>query len=186
MTARKKTAKKAKTIAKAKKPVAKKSAAKKASQKPEEPLTAQELDYFTDLLLTKRREILGDVDLMEGKGPNHSESTGSGDLSNMPIHMADIGTDNYEQEFTLGLIESERQQLRDIDLALLKIQQGRYGICEGDGVFIGRARLEARPWARFCIDYARKIEQGLAEKIPRQDTIDRLIESSRELSEDSA
>ena len=194
MTAKKKTTKKAKTLAKRKSPITKttvkkatrKAAAKKTAQKPEEPLTAQELDYFANLLLIKRREIFGDVDHLEGRGPSHSESDGSGDLSNMPIHMADIGTDNYEQEFTLGLIESERQQLRDIDLALLKIQQGRYGICEGDGVFIGRARLEARPWARFCIDYARKIEQGLAEKIPRQDTIDRLIESSRELSEDSA
>lgn len=88
--------------------------------------------------------------------------SGSGtNLSNLPIHMADMGTDNYEQEFTLGLMEKDRNLLREINQALAKIQDGTYGICEGTGKPIGRPRLEAQPWARFSIEHARKLEQGL-------------------------
>jgi RNA polymerase-binding protein DksA len=76
------------------------------------------------------------------------------------MHMADMGTDNYEQEFTLGLVEKERVLLREINQALAKIQDGTYGICEGTGKPITKVRLEAQPWARFSIEYARQMERG--------------------------
>jgi RNA polymerase-binding protein DksA len=75
--------------------------------------------------------------------------------------MADLGTDNYEQEFALGLMDSERKLLREIDNALVRIEKKTYGICEGTGKQIPKARLEAQPWARYCVEYARKLEQGL-------------------------
>ena len=125
------------------------------------PLTPKELEYFRVLLLRKRKELLGDVDQMASESLDGNRQDASGELSNMPIHMADIGTDNYEQEFTLGLIESERRILRDIDRALSKFAGGTYGTCEGTGGLIERPRLEAKPEARYCIDYARKVEQGL-------------------------
>ena len=73
--------------------------------------------------------------------------------------MADLGTDNYEQEFTLGLVEKDRNLLREINAALAKIQNGTFGICEGTRKPIGRPRLEAQPWARFSIEWARKLER---------------------------
>jgi DnaK suppressor protein len=76
--------------------------------------------------------------------------------------MADMGTDNYEQEFTLGLMEKDRKLLKEINHALAKIQDGSYGICQGTGLPISKARLEAQPWARFSIEYARKLEHGLS------------------------
>jgi DnaK suppressor protein len=78
----------------------------------------------------------------------------------MPIHMADLGTDNYEQEFALGLMDSERKLLQEIDDALQRIEEGIYGICQGTGQPISKARLEAQPWARHCVEYARLLEQG--------------------------
>ena len=87
-------------------------------------------------------------------------SSGS-NLSNLPLHMADMGTDNYEQEFTLGLMEKDRKLLRDLNDGLAKIQNGTFGICEGTGKPISRARLEAQPWARYSIEYARKLEGRL-------------------------
>jgi RNA polymerase-binding protein DksA len=75
--------------------------------------------------------------------------------------MADMGTDNYEQEFTLGLVEKDRNLLREINVALAKIENGQYGICEGTGKPIGRPRLEAQPWARFSIEFAREQERRL-------------------------
>lgn len=128
----------------------------------EEPLKNEEIEEFRNILLEKRMEIIGDVDSMSNKKKDEEEGEeGSGELSNMPIHMADIGTDNYEQEFTLGLIESDRKLLMDIDRALIKIKEGKYGICEVSDRQIPRARLRAKPEARYHIEIARQIEQGL-------------------------
>ena len=124
-------------------------------------LTAADIERFEQMLLAKRREIIGDVSEMEDEALKKSRLDASGDLSSMPIHMADIGTDNYEQEFALELMGSERKLLREIDDALQRIEDRTYGICEGTGRLIPKARLEAQPWARYCVEYARMLEQGL-------------------------
>ena len=121
-------------------------------------LNVRDLEHFRDLLLAKRREIVGDMSSMEREA---LRSSGGTNLSTLPIHMADMGTDNYEQEFTLGLVEKDRNLLREINAALGKIQNGTYGICEGTGKPIAKARLEAQPWARFSIEHARTLERGL-------------------------
>jgi DnaK suppressor protein len=121
-------------------------------------ITPRELEVFRDKILAKRREIVGDMSSME----REALRSGSGsNLSNLPLHMADMGTDNYEQEFTLGLMEKDRKLLRDLNDGLAKIQNGTYGICEGTGKPISKARLEAQPWARYSIEYARKLERRL-------------------------
>ena len=125
-------------------------------------LSKTELIKFQELLIQKIHEILGDVDWIENESLRKSRFDDSGDLSNMPIHMADIGTDNYEQEFSLGLMDSERKLVREILDALRRIELGTYGICEGTGKPIPKARLEANPWARYCVEYASLIEQGKA------------------------
>ena len=120
-------------------------------------LKTKDLEFFRDLLIAKRRELLGDVHSMEEEA---LRSASGSNLSNLPIHMADMGTDNYEQEFTLGLVEKDRNLLREINQALAKIQDGTFGICEGTGKPINKPRLEAQPWAKFSIEYARQKEQG--------------------------
>ena len=141
----------------------KKTARKKTSttRKKKSRLTAATIEHFRQMLLHKRREIISNVNEMEDEALKQSRLDASGDLSSMPIHMADIGTDNYEQEFALGLMDSERRLLKEIDDALHRIEQRAYGICEGTGKPIRKARLEAQPWARYCVDYARMLEQGL-------------------------
>ncbi len=124
-------------------------------------LTTADIERFKLILLEKRREILRNVNEIEDEALKKSRLDASGDLSSMPIHMADLGTDNYEQEFALGLMDSERKLLQEIDDAMQRIEQGTYGICEGTGKPIAKARLEAKPWARYCVKYARMLEQGL-------------------------
>jgi RNA polymerase-binding protein DksA len=124
----------------------------------ETPLTVADIEHFKQMLLEKRGEILANVNEMEDETLKKSRLDAAGDLSSMPIHMADIGSDNYEQEFTLGLMDSERKLLKEIDDALQRVEQGTYGICEGTGRQIQKARLEAQPWARYCVEYARKLE----------------------------
>jgi DnaK suppressor protein len=122
-------------------------------------LSKKDLEHFRELLLEKRKELLGDVASLETDARNNS----GGNLSNMPLHMADIGTDNYDQEFTLGLVESERRLLQEINEALLRIKNGTYGVCLIKGTPIAKARLDIQPWAKYSIEAAREMEKrGIA------------------------
>ena len=150
----------------AKKAVAKKLAAKAPARNAEKRrfrtrLKKADLEEFRMTLLEKRRSLVGDMNMIEAEALRTNRHDGSGDLSNMPTHPADLGTDNFEQEFTLGLLESERLILSEIDEALRRIENGTYGVCMGTGKPIIKARLRAKPWAKYTIEYARMIEQGL-------------------------
>lgn len=125
-------------------------------------LNAADIEHFKQLLLEKRREILRNVSEFEDEVLKKSRLDATGDLSSMPIHMADLATDNYEQEFVLGLADGERKLLREIDDALQRMEEGTYGTCQGTGKRISKTRLEAQPWARYCVEYARMLEQGTA------------------------
>jgi len=124
-------------------------------------LSATNIEHFKQLLLEKRRGILKNVNDIEDEALKKSRLDATGDLSCVPIHMADLGTDNYEQEFVLGLMDSERKLVREIDDALQRMEEETYGVCEGTGKPISKARLEAQPWARYCVEYARMLEQGI-------------------------
>ena len=124
-------------------------------------LTAANIEHFKEILLEKRRDIIGNVNEIQEETLKKSRLDATGDLSCMPIHMADLGTDNYEQEFALNLMDEERKLLEEIDAALTRIEDGTYGICQATGKPIAKARLEANPWARYCVEHARKLEQGL-------------------------
>ena len=141
-------------------------------------LTAADKEHFKQILLEKRQEIFGNVSEMEDETLRKSRLDATGDLSSMPIHMADIGTDNYEQEFALGLMDSERKLLKEIDDAMHRIEQGTYGICESTGKPITKARLEAKPWARYSVEYARMLEQGLTTEQQEYEGNDKLKEES--------
>jgi len=129
-------------------------------QTPKTRLGPADMERFQQLLLQKRREILSNVSDIEGEALRKSRLDASGDLSSMPIHMADLGTDNFEQEFSLELMDSERRLLVQIEDALGRIETGTYGICEGTGKPISKARLEAQPWARYSVEYAKMVEEG--------------------------
>ena len=129
-------------------------------------LTAAEIRKFIILLLAKRNEILGNVFSMEDETLRRQRS----DLSNTPIHMADAGSDNYEIENTFGLMDNERKLVKEIDEALDRTENGTYGICEGSGELIPKARLRAIPWAKYCVEYASMIEKKLVKKTPQSPT----------------
>ncbi len=124
-------------------------------------LSSREIEEFRGMLLAKRNELVGDVSHLHAEAMRQNRQDAAGDLSSMPIHMADIGTDNYEQEFTLGLIESERAILREIDEALRRIDDGTYGLCVATGEPIGKKRLKANPWAKYSYEYKLAQEKGM-------------------------
>lgn len=123
-------------------------------------LTAKELREFKAILLRKRSELCGDVEQLTSEA--FYKGGGGNDRSNMPIHMADLGTDNWEQDFTIDLIDNERSRVVEIDEALRRIEKKTYGICVATQNKISLARLRAKPWAKYCIEFARAREEGRA------------------------
>ncbi len=126
---------------------------------PKTRLSPAELQEFKELLLAKRAELSGDVWNLSRETLDNRNS-GGGTHSSMPIHMADLGSDNWEHEFTLGLIENEQVRIREIDEALDRIANETYGVCLATHKRISKARLRAKPWAKFCIEHARALEEG--------------------------
>jgi len=117
------------------------SAAKKRSL-----FTKEDLKQFKQTLLEKRAECVGDVALLEDQAQRSTEEDVSVD------HMADHGSDSYEQDQTIGLIERESGVLRDIQHALKKLGSGEFGVCEECGRRIKKPRLRALPYARLCLE----------------------------------
>ena len=72
-------------------------------------------------------------------------------ITSMPNHMAELGSDNFDQELTLSLMGSEKNALDQIGAAITRIEDGSYGRCEACGVRIPRSRLDALPYAARCV-----------------------------------
>jgi DnaK suppressor protein len=122
-------------------------------------LNDKDLEQFREMLLEKHRQLVGDVGGLQDEALSKNRQDAAGDLSKQPIHMADIGSDNYAQELTLGLIEGERALLREIEDALDRIDRGTYGVCTATGQAIGKARLRATPWTKYCYEYMMEQEK---------------------------
>ena len=152
----------------AKAPVSKKKVAKAVAEKPRDEgptdaqiaaiktrLTAKELTEYKKILLEARAELIARVTGLEDEALRSS----GGNLSNMPLHMADIGTDTFDQDLAIGMAETERELLREIDEALDRVVAKTYGVCQLTGKPIPKARLDAKPWAKYTIEAARQLEK---------------------------
>jgi RNA polymerase-binding transcription factor DksA len=123
-------------------------------------LKNDELEAFRQTLGTLRARLRGDLDQMTDEALRRNMVNGSGNLSNVPLHMADVGTENYDQEFTLGLIENEQGTLELVNEALARLDAGKFGLCVECGDAIPKPRLLAIPYTRHCIRCARVVENG--------------------------
>ncbi len=114
---------------------------------------------YREKLHAIRARLRGDVTAMVEVALRKSGIEGS-DSNAMPIHMAELGSDNFEQEFTLGLMEAEEGTLGHIDAALERIEVGQYGKCVQCEGAIPKARLNAIPYTPVCIKCAELQENG--------------------------
>ena len=114
-----------------------------------------ELSRIKKILVAKRRILSGDVSHMEDEALNKTgQEAASQDISN----FAELGSDNFEQEFTIGLIENEEEALHEIEQALDRIKDGTYGSCETCNKRVSKERLKVVPFTRHCIECQRKEE----------------------------
>lgn len=119
-----------------------------------------EMDSYKDMLLAIRARLRGDVTAMAEGALRKTRSEAAGDLSSMPIHMADIGSDAFDQEFTLSLLQNEEGTLGQVETALERIEDGVYGSCQECGCKIPKQRLNAIPFTPFCVKCAEKLQGG--------------------------
>lgn len=123
-------------------------------------MTKGDLDAYSRTLLALRGRLNGDVSHLAHEALRARGGEGSGSLSNAPIHPADLGTDNFEQEFTLNLLRNQENALAEIADALDRIDKGVFGKCEECGATIPKGRLQTLPHTRHCVDCARKLQQS--------------------------
>ncbi len=125
---------------------------------------ASDLVEFKQLLLVLRARISGDVQNLEHGALDHAE----GADSRQPTHLAELGTEAYEQEFALRVAANDRDVIEKIDAALSRISDGSYGVCPmclEAGTTpaksrIPKPRLRAIPYADLCVECERKREKA--------------------------
>ena len=123
-------------------------------------MTKADLDSYRELLVSLRSRLNGDVSHLADEALRSTGGEASGSLSNAPLHMADLGTDNFEQEFTLSLLQNQEQALDEIRDALGRMDRGTFGQCEECHQPVPKARLQALPYTRHCVECARKLQQS--------------------------
>jgi len=116
-----------------------------------------DMKVYKQRLLDLRARLRGDVSSLA------EAALGDGtEASSMPIHMAELGSENFEQEFTLSLMASEEDTLEMIELALQRIEAGTYGRCVDCEGAIPKTRLNALPYTPLCVKCASNRDQNLA------------------------
>ena len=122
-------------------------------------LTKKELLEFKKLILKRKEEVDDEIKHISDDTLRKSQKDASGDISGYTYHMADVATDNYAREFSLGLASNDRKSLYELDDAIKRIEGGTFGICEDCHMLITKARLKAVPYARLCVKCQEKREK---------------------------
>jgi DnaK suppressor protein len=110
-----------------------------------------EWQKFYNRLLELREQLLRQMD---GLAKESAE-----EMPGYSLHMADSGTDNFDRDFALSLLSSDKDAVYEIEEALKRIERKTYGICELTGKSIPKARLEAIPWTRFTVEAQAQLER---------------------------
>jgi DnaK suppressor protein len=111
------------------------------------------LEYYKKKLVTRREELLKTIARTEEEGRTADDDP--------TVDLADKAANSYTKEFLFGQTKTDRSMLQLIDEALQRIKAGTFGTCIECGEELQLKRLEAVPWARYCVTCAEKHEQGL-------------------------
>jgi RNA polymerase-binding transcription factor DksA len=116
-----------------------------------------EVKPFKELLLALRARLRGDVSTLANSALSASSSGGAGS-SSVPSHMADMGSDTFEQDNTILLMNSEGETLTAVEGALERVEEGVYGVCLRCESKIPKTRLKAIPYTPHCVKCASELE----------------------------
>lgn len=124
----------------------------------------QDLDQFKAILLGLQSRLRGDVKMLSDGALDDAHESKS------PTHMAELGTDSYERDFALSLMETDQETITEVRAALKRLEGGTFGMCESclaagkppSKSLIAKARLKAIPYARNCVECQSKQETRYA------------------------
>lgn len=119
----------------------------------------KEAKQYRQVLLKLKERISEDIKHIAEDTLKKSQKEASGDISGYTLHMADLATDAYDREFSLGLASNDRNVLLQINDALKRIDEGIFGACEKCKKPIAKIRLKALPFARLCLKCQRTQEK---------------------------
>jgi RNA polymerase-binding protein DksA len=114
-------------------------------------LTKKELNDFKKLIMKSKEKALDEIKHISEDTLKKSQKEAAGDISGYTYHMADVASDTYDREFSLGLASNERESLYELDDAMKKIEDGTFGVCEECKSLISKTRLKAVPFAKLCV-----------------------------------
>uniref|UniRef100_UPI00404AF359 TraR/DksA family transcriptional regulator n=1 Tax=Cephaloticoccus sp. TaxID=1985742 RepID=UPI00404AF359 len=132
---------------------------RKSAPTNEKPVPEKYKRYYK-LLLDLREHLSAGIELHSEETLKRSAKDDAGDLSSYGQHMADAGTDTFDRDFALSLVSSEQEALSEIELAIKRIHDGKYGICEITGKAIAKDRLLAVPFTRYSTEAQKQIERN--------------------------
>jgi RNA polymerase-binding protein DksA len=118
----------------------------------------KELKELKEILLKQKERILKSIGYLEESTQKNARGNKS-ERAGVPTHLAELGTDTFEKDLDFNLTSSETELLEMIDESLKRIEEKKYGICDGCGTQIPKQRLKAIPYARYCIDCQKKREK---------------------------
>jgi len=131
-----------------------------ARAKGDDRLNEDDLKHFETRLLEERARIMREMGHLESTLLKVNPRDSAGEVGGYSFHMADAGTDAIEREKAFMFASAEGRMLLEINEALRRLYRGEYGTCESCGKAIARARLEAMPHARLCVECKEKEERA--------------------------
>ena len=120
-------------------------------------LTRKEMTELRTLLTDRRRELIADMLYLDSEFRGVYTDSDRSDES-------ECAAEHQEAQFVAGVIRGGWAELREIDDTLARMEDGTYGICRATGRPIGLRRLRARPWAKYCLEYAQALENRRAKR----------------------
>jgi RNA polymerase-binding transcription factor DksA len=127
-------------------------------------MSKTDLEHYRQMLLALGRRLRGDVEGIANEALRQTGGEPSGSLSNTPLHTADLGSDMFEQELSLDLLENKDTLLAHTVAALERIDKGTFGRCQECGKEIPEERLQALPYTPYCVDCARKLQASAGQE----------------------
>ena len=123
-------------------------------------MKAKDIKVFKKILTEEREKLSRDLNIREKNSLGKSLKDFAGEVSSYKIHMADLASDNAEEDTSLDLLSSEEKLLKEIQKALKRIDKKIYGKCPQCGKDVSIKRLKAIPYAELCRKCQEKEEHG--------------------------
>ncbi len=127
----------------------------------------KKLKPFYDLLIELRDHVQSGLNMHTEETLKRSSKDEAGDLSGYSQHVADAGTDTFDRDFALSMVSNEQDALTEIEAAIERIFNGKYGICEMTGKQIREERLMAVPFTRYSVKKQTQLEKNQTKSVQR-------------------